>query len=272
MSGRAKQVIGVTAGKGGVGKTNVAVNLAMALAANQRRVVLLDADLGLGNVDIMLGLKARHTLDDVLRGEVSMLDVLVSGPGGVRIVPAASGVQRMAQLGAREHAGIIQAFSEIEDQLDVLIVDTAAGIGDMVTSFVSAVNEVIVVVCDEPTSITDAYALMKVANQDFGLRRFRVLVNMVRSEAEAKGVFAKLVRVTDRFLDVALQYVGWVPFDEHLRKAVQRQKAVLEASPSAPAAKAFRELAEQVERWPLPSGPRGHLEFFVERLVGAGSA
>lgn len=272
MSNRPKQVIGVTAGKGGVGKTNVAVNLSMALAGMGRRVVLLDADLGLANVDIMLGLKARHTLDDVLRGEVSMRDIMVSGPGGIRVVPAASGVQRMSQLGMREHAGIIQAFSELESQLDVLIVDTAAGISDMVTSFISAVHEVIVVVCDEPTSITDAYALIKVANKDHGLRRFRVLCNMVRSEQEAEAVFAKLVRVTDRFLDVALQYVGWVPFDDHLRKAVQRQKPVLEASPNAPSARAFQALAEQVDRWPLPSGPRGHLEFFVEQLVGAGGA
>ncbi len=272
MSNRPKQVIGITAGKGGVGKTNVAVNLSMALSKLGRRVVLLDADLGLGNVDIMLGLKSRHTLDDVLRGEVSLMDVMVTGPGGIRIVPASSGVQRMAQLGVREHAGIIQAFSDIESQLDVLIVDTAAGIGDMVTSFVSAVHEVIVVVCDEPTSLTDAYALMKVANQDFGVRRFRVLVNMVRNEQEAASVFAKLVRVTDRFLDVALQYVGWIPFDDHLRKAVQRQKPVLEASPNSASGKAFVALAEKVDGWPLPGGARGHLEFFVEQLVGVGGA
>lgn len=261
------QVIAVTGGKGGVGKTSVAINLGVSLAGLGRRVALLDADLGLANVDVLLGLTPKNTLEDVLKGRCSLLDVMITGPGGIRIIPSSSGTQHMVQLGAQEHAGLIHAFSEISGQIDVLIIDTAAGISDSVVSFVRAAQEVLVVVCDEPSSITDAYALIKLLNRDYGLFRFRVLANQVRSAQEGQGLFNKLTQAAERFLDVTLQYVGAIPFDETMRKAIQRQRAVVEAAPRSKAALAFKALAEKVERWPLPSTPRGHLEFFVEQLV-----
>ena len=261
------QVIAVTGGKGGIGKTNVSVNLSLALADMGRRVVLLDADLGLANVDVLLGLKPKATLADVLDGKCDLRDVMVTGPGGIRIVPAASGAANMVSLSPQQHAGLIQAFSEIGDNIDVLVVDTAAGIGDSVVSFVRAAQEALIVVCDEPTSITDAYALIKLLNRDHGMTRFRVLANMVGTPQEGRMVFAKLSKVTDRFLDVALQYVGAVPFDESVRKSVQKQRAVFEAFPRSKASLAIRAIAQKVDAWPLPANPRGHLEFFVERLV-----
>ena len=223
--------------------------------------------MGESNVDVLLGLKPKATLADVLEGKCDLRDVLVTGPGGVRIVPAASGAANMVSLNHQQHAGLIQAFSEIGDNIDVLIVDTAAGIGDSVVSFVRAAQEVLVVVCDEPTSITDAYALIKLLNRDYGMTRFRVLANMVGTPQEGRMVFAKLAKVTDRFLDVALQYVGAVPFDEAVRKSVQKQRAVFEAFPRSKASLAIRAIAQKVDAWPLPANPRGHLEFFVERLV-----
>ena len=259
------QVIAVTGGKGGVGKTNVSVNLSMALADLGRRVMLMDADLGLANVDVLLGLTPKRTLADVIAGECDLRDVLLQGPGGVRIVPAASGTQSMVSLTPMQHAGLIQAFSDISENLDVLVIDTAAG--DAVVSFVRAAQEILVVVCDEPTSITDAYALIKLLNRDHGISRFRVLANMAHSPQEGRNLFAKLTKVTDRFLDVALQYVGAVPYDECVRKAVQKQRAVYEAFPRSKCALAFKAIAQKVDTWPLPANPRGHLEFFVERLV-----
>ena len=267
------QVIAVTGGKGGVGKTNVSVNLSLALADLGRRVMLLDADLGLANVDVLLGLTPKRTLADVINGKCDLKDVLIQGPGGIRIVPAASGTQSMVQLSPMQHAGLIQAFSEIGDNVDVLVVDTAAGIGDGVVSFVRAAQEVIVVVCDEPTSITDAYALIKLLNRDYGMNRFRVLANMAHSPQEGRNLFAKLTKVTDRFLDdVALQYLGAVPYDESVRKAVQKQRAVYEAFPRSKCSLAFKAIAQKVDSWPLPANPRGHLEFFVERLVQPSTA
>lgn len=261
------QVLAVTGGKGGVGKSNVSVNMAVALAQQGKRVVLLDADLGLANIDILLGISSGRNIADVLSGEAELRDILVPGPGGIHIIPASSGTQRMANLGEQEHAGIIGAFSELGDEMDVLIVDTAAGISRTVTSFVRAAQETLMVVTDEPTSVTDAYALIKVLNRDCKMDRFRVLANMVRTPKEGQALFNKLSKVTDRFLDVTLQYVGSVPMDESVRKAVQRQKTVIEAYPNSKAAIAYRSLAQKVATWPLPTTPRGNLEFFVERLV-----
>jgi flagellar biosynthesis protein FlhG len=261
------QVIAVTGGKGGVGKTNVSVNLSLALAELGRRVVLLDADLGLANVDVLLGLTTKRTLADVVAGECDLRDVMIQGPGGIRVVPAASGTQSMVQLSTLQHSGLIQAFSDIGNDIDVLIIDTAAGIGDGVVSFVRAAQEVLLVVTDEPTSITDAYALIKLLNRDYGISRFRVLANMAHAPQEGRNLFAKLTKVTERFLDVALQYVGAIPYDEAVRKAVQKQRAVYEAYPRAKCSLAFKAIAQKVDTWPLPASPRGHLEFFVERLV-----
>lgn len=261
------RVIAVTGGKGGIGKTNVSVNLSLALAKLGRRVVLLDADLGLANVDVLLGIEAEKNLSDVLNGECSLLDVMVDGPMGIKIVPASSGVRSMAALSTHEHSGLIQAFSEIDDQLDVLVVDTAAGISDSVTSFVHAAQEVLVVVCNEPTSITDAYALIKVLNRDHDIFKFNILANMVHTPNEAQEMFHKLSTVADRFLNVALKFVGAVPYDEMLVKSVKKRQPVFEAYPRAKSSLAFKQLAGQVDAWPLPKSAKGHLEFFIERLI-----
>lgn len=263
------QVIAVTGGKGGVGKTNVSVNLSVALAALGRRVVLLDADFGLANVDVLLGLEPKRTLSEVMAGECDLRDVLLTGPGGIKIVPASSGTQDLVSMTPQQHAGLIQAFSDLGDNLDVLVIDTADGIGDSVTSFVRAAQEVILVVCDEPTSITDAYALVKLLNKQFGMTRFRVLANMAHGPQEGRNLFNKLVNVTERFLDdVALQYLGAIPYDEMVRKAIQRQRPVYEAYPRSKASLAFKAVAQKVDAWPLTDTPRGHLEFFVDRLIG----
>ncbi|MEW6646993.1 MAG: MinD/ParA family protein [Pseudomonadota bacterium] len=267
------RVLAVASGKGGVGKTNVSVNLAVALAHMGRKVLVFDADLGLANVDVMLGLQPQYNLSHVLSGERSLEEILVEGPAGVRIIPASSGIQRMAELTPAEHAGMIRAFSELSSDVDVLLVDTAAGISDSVVSFSKAAQEVIVVVCDEPASITDAYALIKLLNKEHNVRRFRVLANMAHSPQEGRELFAKIVRVTDRFLeDVVLDFMGSVPYDEYLRKAVQRQRPVVEAYPRSKAAQAFTSLAKKADSWPMPTAAGGYLEFFVERLVRSEAA
>ncbi len=261
------KVIAVTGGKGGVGKTNVSVNLSLALGEMGRKAVLMDADLGLANVDIMLGLRPKRNISDVLAGECRLTDVMLDVNDNVRIVPASSGTQAMTSLSAHEHAELIYAFNDVADEMDVLIIDTAAGISDSVVSFVRAAQEVLVVVCDEPTSITDAYALIKLLNRDYRMTRFRVLANMVYTDTEGRSMFNKLLTVTDRFLDVTLQYVGSIPYDENVRKSVQRQVPVLKAFPKSKAALAYKQLATRVDSWPVQSMPRGHLEFFVEQLV-----
>jgi len=261
------KVIAVSGGKGGVGKTNVTLNTAIAMAKLGKRVLVLDADLGLANVDVMLGLRVGKNLSHVLAGECSLEDILITGPQGILIAPATSGTQSMAELTAREHAGLIRAFSELKIPIDVLLVDTAAGISDMVLSFCRASQDVMLVVCNEPTSLTDAYALMKILNRDHGVFKFKVVANMVRSPREGQELFAKLSKVTNRFLDVALELVATVPYDENIRKAVRRQKAIVDVFPGSPASIAVTRLAKQALGWPIPTQPGGHLEFFLEQLI-----
>lgn len=261
------KVIAVTGGKGGVGKTNITLNTAIAMAKQGKRVMVLDADLGLANVDVMLGLRVEKNLSHVLSGECTLDDVLVTGPHGIKIAPATSGTQAMTELSPTEHAGLIRAFSELRSQIDVLIVDTAAGISDMVLSFSRASQDIMVVVCDEPTSLTDAYALIKILNREHGVFRFKIVANMVRDIREGQELFSKLSKVTGRFLDVALELVATVPFDENIRRAVRKQTAIVDAFPGSPAAVAISQLATKALNWPVPAQPGGHLEFFIEQLV-----
>ena len=269
-AGQPVQVVAVASGKGGVGKTNVSVNLATVQALRGRRVCLFDADLGLANVDVLLGLSVRQNLSHVLDGTCELSDIIVDGPGGLKIVPASSGVARMSDLGVAECGGLIQAFSELGTELDLLIVDTAAGISTSVTMFARAAHHALIVVCDEPASITDAYALIKVLVRDHGLHQAHVLSNMVRSPAEGQALYQKIARVTDRYLDVSLNYAGYIPQDDFLRKALQRQQPVVTVYPEARSSTAFKKLADVADKWSVPSGPSGHLEFFLERALSGG--
>lgn len=261
------RVVAITGGKGGVGKTNVSANLGVALANQGQRVMLLDADLGLANLDVLLGLQPSYNLAHVIKGERSLEEIIVTGPSGIQIVPAAPGVQNMARLSPTEHVGLINAFSEIDTIPDVLLVDTAAGIADSVIHFTCAAQEILVVVCDEPASITAACALIKVLNRGYHLRHFHILANMVGGIREGRKLFDQLTQAVSRFLDVTLVFFGAVPFDNDLCKAVQKQDAVVNAYAGSKSAMAFTNLAQRVAHWPMRWEPGGHLEFFVERLV-----
>ncbi len=264
---RRVKVITVTGGKGGVGKSSVSLNLAVALCQMGKHVMLFDADLGLANIDVMLGLKVRKNLAHVLKAECSLQEIIQDGPQGLRIVPAASGLKEMAGLSVDQHAGLIRAFSTIQEPIDFLIVDTAAGISDMVLSFCRAAQDVIMVVCNESTSVADAYAQMKVLSNDYNVSKFRIVANQVHSLEEGKFMFKKLVTLTDKFLDVALELCACIPIDINMRKAIRQRTCVVDAFPQAPAARAFKSFARRVLNWPIPDIPGGYLEFFVENLV-----
>lgn len=261
-------VIAVTSGKGGVGKTNVAANLAVALGQRKRNVMLLDADLSLANVDVLLGLQPRFNLSHVVSGDVDLASTIMHGPAGVRIVPATSGDYAMTELAPALQAAIIHAFSELVDQPEILIVDTAAGISPAVARFVQASQQAVVVVCDEPASITDAYALIKVFSRHYGVSHFQVVTNQTGTAAEGHRLFDKIRRVSDSYLDVVLRHLGNIPCDRMLRRAVQEQRAVVDAYPNSSSGEALRQIAERLEQSRGRSAS-GTLEFFLERLLSS---
>jgi len=261
------QVVAVTGGKGGVGKTTVAVNLAASLASRGKEVMLLDGDLGLANVDVFLGLTPRLTLADVLAGTCSLEEVVLDAPQGFKVVPAASGITQLAELDALTHLGLVRAFGDLSARLDFLVVDTAPGIAGSVLQFSQAAQQVLVVICDEPASLTDAYALIKILSRDHGVRQFRVLANQSRGRGLGQALFQRFERVASRFLSVELDYVGEIPEDTFLRRSIREQRPVVTAYPSCPAAMALKTLALRADMWPIAEGPRGNVEFFVERLI-----
>lgn len=257
------RTIAVAGGKGGVGKTTVAVNLGMTLAMLGHDTMLLDADMGLANVDVLLGLAPSRHLGHLLDGQCALSDLILDAPHGLKVIPAGSGARRLAQLGGGEQAAVIRAFDELPQPPEFLLVDTAAGISDSVSMFAAAADDVVLVVCDEPASITDAYALVKVLSRDFGVRRFHMVANMVRNLAEARALHQKLARVTDRFLDVMLDFMGTIPQDERLRQAIRSQRAVVDLSPDSRSGKAFKQLAGVADTWGEPDRQGlGRIAFF----------
>lgn len=261
------RVLAITGGKGGVGKTSISVNMALAMADMGNEVTLLDADLGLANIAVLLGLHPLRDLSHVVLGECGLKDIILKGPNGINIIPAASGVKMMSQLTPGQHTLLVHAFDELADITDTLVIDTSAGLSDSVTSFCSASQEVIVVICNEPASLTDAYALIKILYQEHDVGKFRILVNMVDSHQEGRDLFLRLVRVTEMYLDVVLDFMGVIPRDKYAFKAVQQQRPLLLAYPSSPAAIALKELAKVADKWPRKSVANGKLEFFMDRIV-----
>jgi flagellar biosynthesis protein FlhG len=263
----ALRVIALTAGKGGVGKTTLAINLAVAYAKQNKKVLLFDADLGLANIDVLLGIRAKRNISHVLAGESSLAEVCITGPEGITIIPAASGVQKMAELNMHESRALIHAFSELAEQVDILIVDTAAGISSQVLSFANASQDIVVVVCNDPASIADSYALIKLLHQRFTTQRFGVVANKVNSMEEGQFVFNKLQKISEQFMSLNLHYLGCVPKDDYVSLAARHQRALLEEFPGATAAQAVLSLRTQITQWEQDDTSRGSIAFFLERFI-----
>lgn len=262
------KIYAVTSGKGGVGKTNITANLATSMARAGRRVLVIDADLGLANTEIILGVKPRYHLGDLLERNLNIEDVLVEGPAGVMLLPAGSGVQELSQLTAQQKMRFVEALDPIEDSFDVVLIDSGAGIGDNVQFFVGAAQEAILVVSPEPTSLVDAYAAVKVLSQRAGVRTFNVIVNPIVDELAARGVFQKLTAVTSRFLEAKVRHMGYVPRDENLQRAIMAQRPVCEMFPASPSARAIACVAARLmeERFQPTTGVEGGMKLMWQRL------
>ncbi len=261
------RVMSVTSGKGGVGKSTAALNLAIALAREGKRVLLLDADFGLANLNVLLGLRPQATLHEVFSGTAALSDIILDGPDGIQIIPAASGVHSMRSLTTDQRLFLMQAVEEVAHNYDYLLIDTQAGIGDEVLHFASASNEILCVINSEPTSLTDAYALIKVLGLHYGEKEISVLVNNVNDLNEAEKAFTRLANAAERFLHVELRYKGFIPRDSSVNEAVQEQKALLTLFPSSSAARAFTTVADRIDRDFYSHRIKGGMQFFFQQLV-----
>lgn len=245
MEKRRKRIIAVTSGKGGVGKSSIVSNLAYLLGSMKELTFILDADLSLGNIDIMFGMIPKYNIKDLIKEGKNIKEIVVDGPCGIKIIPATSGICEFSDLSAEEEKILFSSLQELPEY-DFLIVDTSAGISSNVISFNAMSEDVFVVVTPDPSSITDSYAVIKVLEKKTGRKRFNIVVNMVKDEEEALEIFRKLISVSDRFLDVSLSYFGYIPLDVNINQAIKKQKLWVEHFPETMATKALSQICDRL--------------------------
>jgi flagellar biosynthesis protein FlhG len=261
------RVISITSGKGGVGKTNIVANLAFLLSQLGKKVLVFDADLGLANLDVLLGLAPKYNFSHVITGKKMINEITVDGPGGIKILPASSGIQELTKLTNEQGIRFLTELDSLLHSFDILLIDTAAGISSNVMYFNTTAQEIIVVVSPEPTSITDAYALMKVLSIKYSQVNFKLIVNLAANSEEAREVFRQLSLVVDRFLDITLEYLGHILTDNNITKSVRKQKIVTEIFPDSEASKCFETLAKNVCKSLASKQPKGETNFIWKHLL-----
>jgi len=240
------RMIAVSSGKGGVGKTNIVANLGYILSSLGKKILIMDTDLGLGNLDVLLGITPRYNISHVISGEKVIADIMVDGPGKMKILPASSGIQALTHLTSAQMDLISDQMLHIVNSFDVILIDTAAGISSNVLYFNASAQDVCVVVTPDLTAITDAYALMKVLSIQYDIAGFRLLVNQVGKEEEAREIFNHLELITRQFLDISIQFMGHILKDDNIPKGVRSQKMVTDLFPKSPASECFKVVARQI--------------------------
>jgi flagellar biosynthesis protein FlhG len=267
ISGRTR-VISVTSGKGGVGKTTIAANLALQLGREGKRVLILDGDFGMANVDIMFNVRPQKNLYDVLRGESTIADILIEVAKNVTLIPGGSGIFEMQNLSVFDKQALLDQVSGLGSTFDYMLIDTAPGIDDNVLYLNSAAQEICVVVTPDPSSLADSYALIKVLSQRYRENRFKIFCNQVKDEADGARLFDKLDSIARRFLFVSLDYAGSIPSDLNLRQATRSQQLVTRSFPDTISSLALRKIAHNFKGYEGLEECKGSLQFFWEQLIG----
>jgi flagellar biosynthesis protein FlhG len=262
------RTISVTSGKGGVGKTMILANLALALSQRGKRVLIFDGDLGLANVDIVFGVKPQGHILEVLRGEKELREIITPVDENISLIPGGSGVVELNRMNAFERRAILESVSQLEYQYDYLLIDTAPGIADNVLYLNAAAQMTAVVINPDPASLADAYALIKVMNKEFKENRFSVIVNQVKDEMEGLSLFNRFNEVVNRFLYVGLDYLGSVPTDLTVKKATLTQRLVMRHHPECMAAHSLKSICAKLERSLAQKDAKSGMQFFFEQVVG----
>lgn len=240
-------VISVSSAKGGVGKTSIVVNVAHVLSLMDKKVLIFDADLGLSNVDVMLGLTPKETIKDVLNLQKKLSDIMVKGPNGIKIIPASSGITELQSLNDNEKLLIIQSIQEVMNEFDIIIIDNSAGIASNVIYFNLSAQVKLIVITPDITSLVDAYSLIKILSVEHDIKKFSIVVNQVKDNNEAKKIFRHMTAVSDRFLGpLSFSYLGYIPKDECVPKSILQQKTVIELFPKSIATRGFNDISRNL--------------------------
>lgn len=266
------RVISVSSGKGGVGKTICVANLAVTMAKQGYRVLVIDADLGLANIDLHFGLNPKFNLNHFFAGEKDLRDILVEANDGIMILPAGSGVQKYTRLDSGEKVRLMEEIDQLHGRFDVVLIDTEAGISENVTYFLLASQEIIVVTTPEPAALSDAYALMKLISTMFKEKSFKLVVNSVATENEALETYQKLTIVSTRFADVSIDFLGSIPLDKRFSDSVRKQKTLVELFPGSEPALAFAELVENIDLKSGKAAQKGSMQFFWKNMLSCSEA
>jgi flagellar biosynthesis protein FlhG len=263
---RITRVISVTSGKGGVGKTSVVSNMAFEMARQGLKVLIIDADLGLANIDLHFGLTPQHNLNHFFEGSLDLESIILNGPQGIKILPAGSGIQTYTRLNNDQKRNFLTNLEFLNGEFDVVLIDTEAGISENVTYFNVAAHDILVVTTSDLTAISDAYALMKLMFLKYHERNFHLLVNCTSKKNEALDIYEKLILVSSQFLDISLNFLGGIPYDKHMSESIRKQKTLIELEPASKTSIAFRSVIHRLTDNSHESKPKGTLQFFWEKF------
>ncbi|WP_186649751.1 MinD/ParA family ATP-binding protein [Fluviispira vulneris] len=262
-------VIAVSGGKGGVGKTLTTANLGLCMARLGMRTLLIDGDFGLANLDVILNLRPKYTLDDVLCGERHLKEIIMTGPEGVRIIPSSSGVMKVPELDKLQKLVLLDQIEALDEEFDVVIIDTPAGVSKNVQYWTTSAAEIIMVVTPEPTSLADCYASIKILAQVTSENSFKLIVNMAHNDLEAKRIYEKISTLADEYLQVRVEYLGFIPFDESVRSSVRERVPYVQRYPFSLASQGLRDISRQIVTQSTVGQLKGTMQFFWRRMIAA---
>jgi flagellar biosynthesis protein FlhG len=265
------RIITVTSGKGGVGKSNVTINLAVTFSRMGKRVLIIDADLGLANIDVLLGLKNRHNIQDVIDGRMTLKEIITLGPAGIKVVPGSSGIPRIANMNNRRRREFIASFKEIENEADIILIDTSAGVTKNVVKFALLADEIVLITTPEPSSITDAYAMIKVVCAEKPTANIGLIVNQAKNQAQAREVANKIADVSRQFLNFPVFILGTLPSDPYVPRAVMQRRPWVELYPRAAATGAIKQIAAKILNGDDPKAPGNGLVHRISEYFKAGA-